>query len=58
MKSENKFTRDSFIKYCKKHPELRFWQALLLWSDFTYITVYDYERKDIQDTFYFKGRVK
>lgn len=27
----------SFTKYCEKHPELRFWQALSNWNDCSYI---------------------
>jgi len=40
----------SFISYCDKHPELRFWQALRSWSQADAI-IY---RKDTleQDTFY------
>ena len=28
MKIRDKKTKEAFIKYLKKHPELRFWQAL------------------------------
>lgn len=32
-KSKNARLLTSFVKYCKKHPELRFWQALREWSE-------------------------
>ena len=55
----------SFIKYCKKHPEQRFWQALRNWSGYDFIlgsTHYDpfmfdvkfleKNKVEIDDTFY------
>ncbi len=30
MKSKKEL--NSFIKYCKKYPDLRFWQALYSWA--------------------------
>ena len=27
----------SFYKYCQEHPQMRFWQALLSWSELPYI---------------------
>jgi hypothetical protein len=55
----------SFILYCQNHPEERFWQALLNWSQ--YSTIYAssdswaLERHNINvtgiyDTFSFEGR--
>jgi hypothetical protein len=28
---------DSFFIYCIEHPNLRFWQALLAWSGYSFI---------------------
>lgn len=32
--SKNQKQLDSFVKYCKENPSLRFWQALSSWSGF------------------------
>jgi len=61
MSSKNKKTLDSFVKYCEKNPELRFWQALRNWSGYSFIyaisnVTLPYGTKQLIDTFYFKGR--
>jgi hypothetical protein len=56
---------DSFVKYCRNNPELRFWQALRNWSGSNFIiksTHYDPQmfnhkwceknKVETQDTFY------
>lgn len=35
--NKNQKLLNSFVKYCKEHPEERFWQALSNWSKFGYI---------------------
>ncbi len=56
---ESKKLLDSFTQYCKKYPELRFWQALRGWARVDRICIerYDKEVDDqiAEDTFYFKG---
>ena len=52
MKTEK--VLNSFIKYCKKHPEERFWQALRNWSKFGFILgCNNLDGGDTEDTFYF-----
>lgn len=41
----------SFMKYCKIHPEERFWQALRNWSGWIYIRASMNNEKG-EDTFY------
>ncbi len=50
-----------FMDYCIKNPELRFWQALRNWSEYTYIygskKGMDYGQfEDLEDTFYKEGK--
>ena len=60
MTNKNIKLLKDFKKYCVKHPEQRFWQALRNWSGFAFI----YANKDTrindagQDTFYFEGKDK
>ena len=56
MKNKNKKYIESFNKYCNKHPEERFWQALRNWSESPSICFVNNEGKDIKDTFYFEGK--
>lgn len=61
----------SFVAYCKANPELRFWQALLNWSNLGFIihsNVTAYEINDVlrqsgvaakievEDTYYWEGK--
>lgn len=41
IKSKNSLSINSFYKYCIKHPEQRFFQALTNWFGFDKIGVYD-----------------
>lgn len=63
MKAKIKSTRNSkqlasFVNYCLKNPEQRFFQALRNWAQVAFILKakgYDFERgtyTDIEDTFY------
>lgn len=55
----NKKLLNSFIKYCEKHPEERFWQALRNWSGAKFICISDIPPFEPErDTFYFKGKRK
>lgn len=54
-----------FVQYCKDHPDQRFWQALQSWSGYAFVYVSDYnsslmdiKEKDLEDTYYWKGRRK
>lgn len=63
---KNKKLLDSFVKYCKENPELRFWQALRNWSKYSFvfgiktskvwtersIEELSNEYPDLEDTFY------
>ena len=60
MKSQKQL--ESFTAYCKMYPELRFWQALRNWSQYSFIYGSNHpttsfvchescERK-LEDTFY------
>lgn len=60
--SKNKTTLDSFIAYCKEHPEDRFWQALRNWSRWKFILVsnapyyeLDFTDGSLRDTFYWEN---
>jgi hypothetical protein len=54
MKSRNKKQRDSFIEYCKEHPQERFWQALRNWSGYGFVG-YSIDGKEFRDLFYKEG---
>lgn len=41
---------ESFTKYCKEHPEMRFFQALRNWLNVDAVLVED--NGEIKDTFY------
>lgn len=57
MKSKNSAVRVSFVEYCKKHPDQRFWQALRNWSGYTIIyATNELPTKPVKDTFYWEGR--
>jgi predicted nucleotidyltransferase len=49
---------NSFTEYCKANPDLRFWQALRNWSEFSFIYVSDIYKEDenLKDTFYFENK--
>jgi hypothetical protein len=64
MNNNKKLLKD-FTKYCFKHPEERFWQALRNWSECNQILRVSLwssgERNTIpnyEDTFYFEERDK
>jgi hypothetical protein len=66
MRSEA--TLESFVAFCRAHPQLRFWQALAAWSEYGAIwgqtkgdvfTVQDLIKDSpvgLVDTFAFEGR--
>ena len=56
MKSRNSEVLSSFIKYCEKHPEERFWQALRNWSGNAFI--WATRERVVNDTFNWTGRTK
>ena len=63
--NKNKDDLDSFVHYCNRHPEQRFFQCLRNWSDNKFMLVTDSSisamiSMDVgcKDTFYFEGRNK
>lgn len=46
----------SFIEYCKDHPEQRFWQALRNWCKWPFVCVAD--GTETLDTFYWEKNNK
>ena len=57
MKSQKQL--ESFTAYCKMYPELRFWQALRNWSQYSFIygsnhspMEFGSDMPKLQDTFY------
>jgi len=65
MNPESQHTRNSevleqFVRYCKAHPEERFWQALRNWSGYGFILATDdfasWDTAKCFDTFRWEGR--
>ena len=48
----------SFTKYCLRHPEMRFWQALNNWSELPNLVVMNINGKIARDTFYWTKKNK
>ena len=49
----------SFVQYCETYPELRFWQALKNWSEYSFILAVPSNQSNIPtmiDTYSFEGR--
>jgi len=59
-KNQNEKVLKDFIKYCERHPEYRFWQALRNWSGFNFIlgSILPSGSNSSFDTFYFTKRNK
>lgn len=47
-----------FTQYCKENPNQRFWQALLMWSGWSYLYVTHTPAGDsnLKDTFYWESK--
>lgn len=60
--SKNQKLAEEFYEYCRKNPNLRFWQALRNWAKIKFIYIsnskYNVTYPEIKDTFYFEGRNK
>lgn len=60
MSTRNSEVLASFVAYCEANPELRFWQALRNWSEWSFILVSSEtnhaDDPDIKDTFYWEGK--
>lgn len=58
--SKNEKLLESFTEYCKKYPELRFWQALCFWSgQHAIIAKNEFQDKGLiehRDTFYWENK--
>ena len=59
----SKKTLASFILFCWKHSDLRFWQALRAWAGVDFIVItnfapHDFGKPDgwMRDTFYWEAR--
>lgn len=67
-KSRNSELLASFSEYCAKHPDQRFWQALLNWSGVSYLVSLgapaawvkcvgtNGNQVSVKDTYYWEGR--
>jgi len=57
---KNKKLLDSFTKYCKKNPGLRFWQALVNWSGYNLFAskITGKHKEEFSDIFYWKETPK
>lgn len=59
--NKNKELANNFLRYCAKHPEERFWQALRNWSGSQAICIEtgdDASGKEYWDTFNWEGKDK
>jgi hypothetical protein len=54
--SRNAELLEESARYCREHPEQRFWQALRNWSGASYVQVVAIGKKDLRDTFHFEGK--
>lgn len=61
-KNANKLLKE-FTEFCKKNPDLRFWQALCVWSDQTAIYILpkghstdEVEVRDLRDSYYWENK--
>ncbi len=56
----NEVALESFTKFCKAHPTLRFWQALSVWVNKSVFVTDEppslVERVTMQDTFFWEGK--
>lgn len=62
QKSINRDLVESFVDYCIKNPNLRFWQALRNWAKVNFIYIsnakYNVTYPEIKDTFFFEEKNK
>jgi hypothetical protein len=61
VKNKNTKVLVSFIRFCDKNPDQRFWQALRNWAKVPFIFIGDKLSSEAvggRDTFYFKGKTK
>jgi hypothetical protein len=61
MATRNSEVLASFVEYCQKNPQERFWQALRNWTGYNFIYVsnvppYSFSEEVIKDTFYWEGQ--
>lgn len=57
--NRNREVLESFVHYCRTHPQERFWQALRNWSDNTGAILHRPSGADEEesiDTFYWEGK--
>lgn len=57
--SKNMYLATKFYQFCQSHPEMRFWQALAVWSGVSFIYHSDHTASQVgpalKDTFYMEG---
>jgi len=62
MESKNEKTLNSFVEYCKEHPDYRFWQALRNWTGYNFVLLTDenkwinWKEKFLNDTYFWEGK--
>ena len=51
---------NSFVAYCHKYPDLRFWQALVSWSKyaFIYVSKEPVLHEKLIDTYYYNNQIE
>ena len=66
--TRNSAVLEDFVAYCRAHPQLRFWQALLSWSGLPFIVKFGTapvyvkavdesgQQVEIEDTYNWEGR--
>ena len=60
LKTRNSELSESFARYCREHPEQRFWQALLNWAELPFLLASSapahVNATKLVDTFYWEGK--
>lgn len=57
MSTRNEEQLESFTRFCRAHPDLRFYQALRAWSGYgAILAADDAEGHGLKDTFSWEGR--
>jgi len=57
VQTRNSLQLEDFTGYCKRNPQLRFWQALRNWSGYGFILASEVLPMESQtDTFHWEGR--
>ena len=54
--NKNEKVLKEFVKYCEKHPEYRFFQAIRNWLGIGFVYVSDELIPDAEDTFFWEEK--